>query len=162
MVLAAICADLRGEEIKIISGRTPALTFCFWSGIVLLLKGFDGEETGKAAHREEHNFAESVLRMDADGCTTPEPSGMTGTELLPLSEARAASCHASPARDVRFPSDSGWCPGHAALPSPSLRSIRTARDGLSATCKQGGTVEYNASPLRKTGVKLFFAPKPNL
>ncbi len=64
---------------------------------------------------------------------------------------KAASDHVSPARDARLPSNSGWCPGPAALPSPSFRSIRAARDGSNASCKQGGTVEHQSAENRHAG-----------
>ena len=43
--------------------------------------------------------------------------------------------------------------------TPSLRSIRVARDGLRASRKQGGTVERTASPLNFSGVKRFVLPR---
>lgn len=58
----------------------------------------------------------------------------------------ALRCHVSPARDARLPDHSGWCLGPTALLSPSLRSIRAARDGSNASCKQGGTVGFLSHP----------------
>ena len=48
----------------------------------------------------------------------------------------AQRCHASPVRDARLSSDSGWSAGRpAALRSPSLRSIRAAHDGSDASAQ---------------------------
>ena len=51
------------------------------------------------------------------------------------------SCRASPVRNARLPSDSGWPAGCSApLRSPSLRSIRAAHDGSTLSSDTGGKV----------------------
>ena len=66
---------------------------------------------------------------------------LCGGWAFPLASLQASSLsasprytiHASPVRDARLPSASGWSPGRfASLRLPSLRSIRAAHDGSDA------------------------------
>jgi len=89
---------------------------------------------------------------------------MNGTGSARYSRTQAAGCygvsycHALPAHDARLPSDSGWCPGLAALPSPSLRFIRAVRDGSALPASRVEPWDI-ISPLNFIRGEFFLAPK---